>query len=269
MLMMVQVVSERLGNRHPSKAAAHRSYASIFHQLSIAAFLLHAKVFGFALLANTPLEHESVYDRLKDRIEQAVGHGGSTTNRLTQGLVNLTQKLKPVSIHPAVSVTTSDVFFVSVTLFVWAFVRDLDVSAMLDNSVLSVLVSHKPEKHVAFDDGSSKPAPAATPKRRGRPRKGELTDDTPSRSKADANALKRPTRRGLRNGEFSDDEADGGYVPDAAAQRDVEQTETDGERVGDDVVGPAESTALALLLGFVGGLGQVTASVLGAEVTAE
>lgn len=265
--MILQIVSERWGNRHPSKAAAHGSYASIFRQLSIAAFLLHFKVFGFALLANTPLQHDSVYDRLKDRIEHAVGHGRSTPNRLHQGLGNLTQKLKPVSIHPAVSVTTSDVFFVSVSLFVWAFVRDLDVGAMLDNSVLSVVVSRKQAKHVAIDGETSKPAPAATPKRRGRPRKGELTDDRPSWTKA--NELKRPTRRGLRSGEFSDGEADSGYVPDAAAQRDVEQTETDGERVGDEVVGPAESTALALLLGFVGGLGQLSASVLGAEVTAE
>ena len=280
-----QVVSERLGNRYPSKAAAHRSYARIFHQLSIAAFLLHLKVWGFAFLANTPLKQDSIYDRLKDRLEHATGYGRTTPNRLHEGLNNLVQKLKPISIHPAVSVTTSDVFFAALTLCVWAFIRDLDVSAMLDNSMLSWLVSHKHEKHVAFDEKSGRfalapdapeepdePVSAVTPKRRGRPRKSELTNGTVStstESRPDPNALKRPTRRGLRNGDFSDAEPDDAYVPDAAAQRDLEQTETDGEHLTDDVAGPAESTALALFLGFLGGLGQMCTSVLGAEVTAE
>ncbi|KAF1980303.1 hypothetical protein BU23DRAFT_443850 [Bimuria novae-zelandiae CBS 107.79] len=273
-----QIVSERLGNHYPSKAAAHRSYARIFHQLSIAAFLLHAKVFGFAFLANTPLTHTSYYDRLKDRLETAVGRGTSTPNRLLEGLGNLTQKLKPISIHPAVSVTTSDVFFASVALLVWAFIRDLDVGAMLDSSVLSFLASHKQEKHVAFEEQPVEPeeldefVPVVTPRRRGRPRKGTLTNGALSSSSAAAshsnlNSLKRPTRRGLRSGDFSD--PDDVYVPDAAEQRDLNQTETDGEHITDDVVGPAESTALALFLGFVGGLGQMSASVLGAEVTAE
>jgi hypothetical protein len=177
-------------------------------------------------------------------------------------------------------VTTSDVFFATISLFVWAFVRDLDVGAMLDNSVLSFLSSHKSEKHVEFGEEPNMrvlPAteseeleelvPVLTPKRRGRPKSSTLTNDIASSS--NLNALKRPTRRGLRTGEFADADPDDAYVPSAAAKRDVDQMETDGEIITDDLVGPAESTALALFLGFVGGLGQVSASVLGAEVTAE
>jgi hypothetical protein len=235
---------------------------------------------GFALLANTPLTQNSVYDRLKHRLEEAAGRGRSTPNRLHEGLSTLALKLKPVSIHPAVSVTTSDVFFATVTLFVWAFIRDLDVGAMLDNSVLSFLTSNKSEKHVEFEDkptmralpatDSEEPeelVPVSTPKRRGRPKKSTLTNDTAFSS--DLNALKRPTRRGLRTGEFADVDPDDAYEPTAAAKRDVDQMETDGENITDDLVGPSESTALALFLGFIGGLGQVSASVLGAEVTAE
>ena len=233
------------------------------------------------------MSHDSIYDKLKDRLQHAVGRDQPTTNRFAEGLSNLALKLRPISIHPAVSVTTSDVFFTTITLLVWAFIRDLDVGSMLDNSVLSFLVSHKQEKHVAFDNQPSskireslepeevdEPVPVVTPKRRGRPRKGESANDAASSStppRSNMNALKRPSRGGLRSGDFSDQEGDGDgdYVPDAAAQRDLEQTETDGEHVADDVVGPAESTALALFLGFLGGLGQVSASVLGAEVTAE
>lgn len=230
-------------------------------------------MFGFAYLANTPLRNTSVYDRFKERVEHALGRDAGP-NRLLQGLSNLSQSLKPVSIHPAVSVTTSDVFFASITLFVWAFIRDLDVEAMLENSILSFVVSHKAEKHVAFDDEPAQmvlgkaeevdePVPVVTPKRRGRPKKGSVANETLS----DLNALKRPTRRGLRRGEFSDpDEA---YVPEPAAQREVDQMETDMEQMSDDIVGPSESTAFALFLGFIGGLGQVSASVLGAEVSGE
>lgn len=237
-------------------------------------------MFGFALLANTPLSENSVYDRLKHRLEEATGRGRSTSNRLYEGLSILALKLKPISIHPAVSVTTSDVFFASISLFAWAFVRDLDVGTMLDNSVLSFFSSNKSEKHVEFDDetkikalpaASEEPEdiiPAITPKKRGRPKKGALTDGASS-SKADLNALKRPTRRGLQRGEFSDPDPDDAFEPTPAAKRDVDQMETDGEHITDDLVGPAESTALALFLGFLGGLGQVSASVLGAEVTVE
>ncbi|KAL5371561.1 hypothetical protein DPSP01_014183 [Paraphaeosphaeria sporulosa] len=280
-----QIVSKRFGDHYASKAAAHRSYSRVFYQLSIAAFILHWKVFGFAVLANTPLNETSVYDRLKHRLEEVTGTGSSTPNRLYEGLSTLALKLRPISIHPAVSVTTSDVFFASVSLFVWAFIRDLDVGAMLDNSVLSFLTSNKSEKHVEFEDepdtralpaaDSEEPeevVPAVTPKKRGRPRKSTLTDGATSSSKAssvDPNALKRPTRRGLRKGDFSDADPDDAYEPSAAAKRDVDQMETHGEHITDDLVGPAESTALALFLGFLGGLGQVSASVLGAEVTAE
>lgn len=223
------------------------------------------------------MNETSVYDRLKYRLEEATGRGGTVPNRLHEGLSNLTQKLKPVSIHPAVSVTTSDVFFATISLFVWAFIRDLDVGAMLDNSVLSFLASHKQEKHVAFDNkptaraSSKEPEdslPAVTPKKRGRPKKGTSSDSTAS-SSSNSNALKRPTRRGLRSGDFSDAETDDVYEPSEAIQRDLNQMEADGEHITEDIVGPAESTALALFLGFFGGLGQVSASVLGAEVTDE
>lgn len=155
----------------------------------------------------------------------------------------------------------------------------------MDNSVLSFLTSNKSEKHVDFKDGTDtrelpavdfeipeEAVPAVTPRKRGRPRKGTLTNGAASSSKAstvDLNALKRPSKRGLRRGDFSDPDPDDAYEPSAAAKRDVDQTETDGEHITDDLVGPSESTALALFLGFFGGLGQVSASVLGAEVTAE
>ena len=112
------------------------------------------------------------------------------------------------------------------------------------------------------------PVPAVSPKRRGRPKKGTLTNGASS-SASTSNALKRPTRKGLRTGDFSDANPDDAYEPSEAAKRDLNQTETDGEHITDDIVGPAESTALALFLGFLGGLGQVSASVLGAEVTDE
>ncbi|KAJ4288454.1 hypothetical protein N0V90_011689 [Kalmusia sp. IMI 367209] len=259
----------RWGDHHVSKASAHRSYARVFYVLSIASFILHWKIFGFALFANTPLKEGSVYDRFK----HAVGKGRSTPSRLHEGINNLAQKLKPISIHPAVSVTTSDVFFTSVSLLAWAFIRDLDVETMLENSLFSFLAPRKQEKHVEIaepkEEDDDEPVPATTPKKRGRPKKSTLTNGASSSSAASQSTgtLRRSTRRGLRS-DFESD-AEDAYEPSSTATRDINQTETDGAAITEDIVGPAESTALALFFFFIGGLGQVSASVLGAEVTAE
>jgi hypothetical protein len=252
------------GRHHTSKTAAHRSLGKAFWVLSLASFVLHWKLFGFTFVANRA-EQPSVYDRFM----ASIGRQAHTrSNWWLTTVANTAHRLKGVSKNPVISVTTSDVLFSTVSLLAWTFTRDLDVEAMLDNSVLSFLTPNKTEKHVAFDRKIEKVVeeslvpepedlPTETPRRRGRPRKGTLTNG--------ASTARRSTRKTARTDYES--EAENTYEPPESTKQAVAQTESDGATTAEDLIHGGEATALALCLTFLGGLGQLASSVLGAEVT--
>lgn len=232
-------------------------------------------MFSVTFFESTPPEQASVYDLLRNAIGK---QDRSKSNRLLVGLSNTGQRLKLISKHPAISVTTLDVLLTTVTLLVWTFLRDIDVESILENSVLSFLTPRKVEKHVAFEGKTKKEVEdaaepesslsAVTPKRRGRPRKGTLTNGTSSSTSASASStgtLRRSTRKKTRSDYESD--AEESYEPSVTAEKEVTQTEADGATTAEDIVRGGEATALALCLAFVGGLGQLASGVLGAELT--
>jgi hypothetical protein len=182
-----------------------------------------------------------------------------------------------VSKHPLISTTGSDVFFTTLSLLAWTFTRNLDVDAILENSVLSFLAPAKHEKHVEFSSthkatgaeieeilDSATETPTLSSKRRGRPRKATTNGVTTS-SAATSGSLRRSIRKKTRSDYES--EAEDSYEPSTHTKKAIEQTETDGATVTEDLVHSGESTALALFLAFAGGLGQLAAGVLGAEAT--
>ncbi|KAF2642193.1 hypothetical protein P280DRAFT_479410 [Massarina eburnea CBS 473.64] len=257
------IIPASWGQHHASRASAHHSFAKAFYVLSLASFALHWKTFFFAFFVNTPQEHSAVYDF----VVSLGNRSNSKPNRLLTGLSITATNLKRISTNPAMSVTTSDVLFTTISLLAWTFTRDLDVTTILDNSILSFLTSTKSEKHVSFDPKPRPPvdplAEFLTPRRRGRPRKSTLTNGTSS-STPPSGGLRRSARRKTRT-DFESD-AESTYEPSSAEKHAIAQTETDGTPT-EDPVGGGEATALAIMLAFVGGLGQMAASVLGAEVT--
>jgi hypothetical protein len=235
--------------------------------LGVTSLLLSWKTFATGLFVNTPPERNSVYDIFRNTI----GKPQHKNNRFLEGLSNTAKQLKYVSTHPAVSVTLNDVAFTALGLLVWTFVRQLDVTDLLENSVLSFLAPHKGEKHVAFKDKLEETAEDATgevvdhaPRKRGRPRKNSV-NGTNHTNASSTGSLRRSTRRKARQDYESD--AEETYEPTTQTSRDVKQIETDGAYSTEDVLAGGESTALALLLAFTGGLGQLGAGILGAEVT--
>ena len=175
--------------------------------------------------------------------------------------------------------------FTTISLLAWTFTRNLDVDAILDSSILSFLVP-KHEKHVAFVDDvkrlahlepesepkaspSSEPVvETTTPKKRGRPAKSKAVPAPAAAPVVNGASLRRSTRRGKSEALHRDHDSDGesAYQPNSTTQRAIAETEADGSPELDLVHG-GESTALALFLTFVGGIGQLAASALGAEVT--
>ncbi|ORY16469.1 hypothetical protein BCR34DRAFT_476454 [Clohesyomyces aquaticus] len=268
-----QIIPTSWGHEHPTQAAAHRSFRWPFYILGLSSMLVNWSLITKTFHDNTPSDSSSVYEILM----KALGKEDNS-NRFMTALGVTAQKLKFVSRHPAISVTASDVLFTTVSLCVWAFVRNLDVEDILDNSFLSFLVSSKPEKHVVFEDKVDQvedalPPPESPPKRgRGRPKKsGTVTSSTApssastSVSASSAASLRRSTRRKPKSDYESDMEDT--FEPTEQVSREIAQTDSDGSSVAEDVVHGGESAALALFLALVGGLGQLGAGVLGAEVT--
>jgi type IV secretory pathway VirB10-like protein len=214
------------------------------------------------------------------------------------GMSTTGQKLKRISKHPVISVTSVDIAFTAISLLAWTFTRNLDVNAMLENSLYSYFpyVVSKDEKHVAFKDeaAASQPTPEPevevepvvepiTPKKRGRPAKNK-TATTNGASIPQAESIRRSSRRAARSDDFDsdvdtkntlrrrraddeDEDVDSTYRPDAQTEQEVAEIESDGVTTATDLVQGGEATALAMFLAFVGGLGHLAAGALGAEVT--
>ncbi|KAF2622480.1 hypothetical protein BU25DRAFT_402482 [Macroventuria anomochaeta] len=280
-----QITPVALGISHPTKAHAHRSYATVFHFLSIVAFVFYARVFYLNMRHSVPPPPPH---HIWDVFSNAVGREASRTNRLLHGLGAFTRKLSKISQHPAVSVTSLDVLLTGVSLLTWTFTRDLDVEALLDSSILSFLVPNH-RQHVRFFEpiikrldaatNLSDPAeliPTTTPKKRGRKSNAEkAAEASATGASASPESGRAGTRRSTRRSALAafddavetpeEDDADDTYVPDEKTHHEIQETEADGAST-DDYVEAAESTALAIFLTFLGGLGQLASAALGAEV---
>jgi hypothetical protein len=262
----------------------------VFCFLSVVSFVLYWTTFVANVSDNTPKESRHVLDVFKNYV--GLTTESSWSNRLLTGISTTGQKLKHISKNPIISVTSLDVLFTVISLLTWTFTRDLDVEAILANSILAIFVP-KHEKHVAFKDEAKQladPQPESeplldttTPKKRGRPAKNKTALNGASASSL-AGPVKRSARKGTRSGDPDSDvesttisrrthgasydsDVDSMYQPSSTTKREVAETEADGATTAADFVHSGESTALALFLAFAGGLGQLAAGALGAEVT--
>lgn len=254
-----------LGHHHATKESAHVYRTKAFKTLGWASFALYWRQLGATWLANAPPKHESVYDVL-------LRPNGTfdTSERLILGLRNTAQRLKLISADPIVSAISSDVVFTAVALCVWAFVRNLSIDDLMGCGALSFLFGDpKTEKHVEIEkaveaEPEVKHSPITPAKKgRGRPRKnGDVPMPTPAAPAT--GTLRRSTRRKARTDAETDHEDY--YEPPAQVTKEIDLTDMDGSAPYEDAVAGGEAAALSLFLTFVGGLGQLAASVLGAEV---
>lgn len=152
-----KITPVNLGISHPTKAHAHRSYATVFHFLAIGSFVMYARVFYLNMRDSVPAPNNPVWELFAN----AVGRDTSRTNRLLQGFGSFARKLSKISQHPALSITSLDTLFTAASLLTWTFTRDLDVESLLESSILSPLVpAHK--QHVRFFEPLIKKLDAAT-----------------------------------------------------------------------------------------------------------
>ena len=83
-----QITPVSLGISHPTKAHAHRSYATVFHFLAIVSFVFYARVFYLNIRDSVPAPPNPIWDLFAN----AVGRDTSRTNRLLQGFGSFASK---------------------------------------------------------------------------------------------------------------------------------------------------------------------------------
>lgn len=246
--------------------------------MAVASFLLHWRLFASTIASNQQRTHEHFWDLFTNTV--GLTHKNRKANQFLHAVSNTGQRLKQISKHPAISATSLDVLFTAISLLAWNFTRNLDIDAILENSILSFLVP-KQEKHVAFEDDvkrlinvASDPELKAeeliettTPRKRGRPAKNKSSLN--GASTATPGSVRRSNRRSTRSDDHESDAesvGDMAYQPSESTKRAVDGTEADGATTQDLIEG-GESTALGMFLGLLGGLGQLASSTLGAEIT--
>ncbi|KAJ4376529.1 hypothetical protein N0V86_006642 [Didymella sp. IMI 355093] len=251
-----QITPVAFGVAHTTKSHAHRSYQTVFHFLSAVAFVFYARVFYLNMRDSVPAPPSAVWQLFAN----AVGSETTRTNRLLQGLGLVARKLSKVSQHPALSVTTLDVMFTSLSLLTWTFTRDLDPEAILESSILSPLVP-KHKQHVRFFEpiikkldaatNLSDPAeviPSTTP-RKGRKSKAEKAAEAEAASTAlssSPESSKKGTRRSTRRSALAafDDAIEnitGSPTPQSQTVDDFAQEEPEDD-VNDRTYVPDEKT---------------------------
>ncbi|KAH6644501.1 hypothetical protein C7974DRAFT_349378 [Boeremia exigua] len=197
-----QITPVSLGVAHRSKAAAHRSYASVFHFIAIVSVVFYARVLYLNVRDSVPAPPNPVWDLFAN----AVGRDTSQTNRLLQAFGIFARKLRTISQHPALTITSLDVLFTTLSLLTWTFTRDLDVDALLNASILSFLAPA--HHHRLFEPlirrldaatNLSDPAnviPTTTPRKRARASAADKAAIAEAASSPDpARSTRRSTRR--------------------------------------------------------------------------
>lgn len=247
------------GNAHASR----HSDSTIFRGLAAVSlgFFVHRSFWG-GLLKNEDRvrpSHNFVWNTHPYEQRSIPSKLGSIASKL----------LEAVGDEPIISAVGWDVVLTGFTLCFWAAVRNLDVSEMLRCILPLTRRATEDEKHVSFKQPTAtiKSEPTATAssispakRGRGRPRKNSAAAPTPAPTE------KQSTRRSLRNRAANDGDTadDADYEPTAATAAQLAQQDHE-EEYEETVKEEAEAAALAWGLSIMGGLGLVSAAVMGAE----
>jgi hypothetical protein len=279
---LIQPNSMHKVQKHTSVHRARKAYEDIFRILAFASFGLHMMKSFEAIVDEAPphryLNHNFVWNTHREE--------GNT--RYQQAWTVLVRVIGALSDNTVISQVGWDVLLSVLSLGVWAVSHGVDVTAMLRCSGLfwTVPTPHitvpsilpkssaadpatKSQVGAVVEEIADHVAVASPAKRgRGRPRKASAAiakDHISSFTQSDS--LRRSTRNrhasGMSQASY-DSASDEDYVPNQATQDEVDEFDFDSD---EGLAKETEAAALAWGLFILGGLGTVSASVLGAEST--
>jgi hypothetical protein len=265
-------------SRYKTAAAARKSYEDVFRVLAFASVGLHYFYTFRAVVDEAPshsyFKHNFVWNK-----HEVVG----TNSVKEKAWTTFVTIMSALSDNPVIGQVGWDVILSAISLCIWTVSHGVDVFTMLRCSCLAwtlprpsipTLEELSTAKHRVADaldeikDDITTTALGSPVKRgRGRPRKtsAAIARDHISSSSA-TTALRRSTRAGTATTEDAEEEVDSDYYPTKATERQVGALDVDEPG---DVSAEKETAAAALGWGLfaIGGLGAVSASVLGAETS--
>ncbi|OJD30170.1 tetratricopeptide repeat protein 1 protein [Diplodia corticola] len=250
-------VPERFGQQYTDAHAAHHAESRVFSVISVVATAYFLRSTFWGALLNSGASYQRHFNPIWSTHP---AYDRPLWSKLASASVKI---LGAISEDPIVGVIGWDVLFSGFGLCVWAASRGLDVRDML-NSILPSLrrqsIENKPSIKEETPTSPPESPGSSTARRRGRPKKTEssATQEPPSPV----------TRRSLRRRSAThDSDADGAsYAPPPNVEAELADLEHEEER-DDTVAEDAEASALAWGLSLIGGLGLMSAAVMGAEVT--
>lgn len=252
------------GKQHRDVHAAHHAEANVYSAIAIVSTVFFMRSTFWGVLLNSG---ETYHRRYNFIWSTHPNYERPWWSKLTSASGNI---LGAISDDPIVSVIGWDVLLSGFGLCIWAAARGLDVKEMF-SSITPQLKSENSEKHVAFDTGAEPTVKEETPasptesqssspaKRRGRPKKGPNS----TQKEAPSPPTRRSTRRRAATQESDTDDVS--YAPPLTTAAEIADLEHEEEH-DDTVAEEAEATALAWGLSLLGGLGLMSAAVMGAEV---
>jgi hypothetical protein len=278
--------------RHTSAHQARKGYEGLFRVLAIASFGLHVVMSYRAIADEAPphryLSHNFVWNTHREE--------GNT--RTQQAWTVFVRVIGALSDNPVISQIGWDVLLSFISLCIWAVSHGVDITAMLRCSGLlwnlptptisninpMNLMPTSPARESATKEqigtvveeiADHITVTSPSKRGRGRPRKASaaIANDHISSSMQSVSgstrafgsgSLRRSTRTNGASEASHDAQSDDTFQPDQSTVDDVEEYDFD---VDEGLAKETEAAGLAWGLFIVGGLGTVTASVLGAEST--
>lgn len=243
--------------------AAHHAETKVYNALSIVSTAFYLRSTFWGVLLNSGATYHRRYNFVWSTHPW---YERTLWSKLTSASGKI---LGAISDDPIISVIGWDVLLSGFSLCIWAAARGLDVKDMF-GSIFPQIGKEDTSKNVAFSpetESNKEETPASPTESQGSPstrRRG--------RSKRNANSTQKEgsspsTRRSLRRRTVTDssDADDAAYTPSPTVEAEVADLEHEEEH-DDTMTEDAEASALAWGLSLVGGLGLMSAAVMGAEI---
>ncbi|GAB1320440.1 hypothetical protein MFIFM68171_10650 [Madurella fahalii] len=280
-LILPAVAPNSWGTVHSDPHNAYRGITKLFNVISVASVLLHLKTTTSGLFYNLPGSY-------KHRHSIKIPFDTEKRSQWERSATAVERVLGSMADHPVVAAAGKDVLLCALSLGLWAAIRAVDVSKMLQSALPirraapdtvsfvkgpgEATMKSEPEPSVREESPKSVPPLGMTLRRRGRPKKMSVSSISSSDGPIE-NAQPPPRRRGrprkvkpepepepepeLEKEEVIEDET---YEPTREVKAEAEL----GDVVPDDDF-DWESAALVWGLTALGGLGVGSAAVFGAE----
>jgi hypothetical protein len=262
-------------SKYKTSAAARKSYEDVFRVLAFASVGLHGYYTFKALSTEAPphryFKHNFVWNT----------HPSAGNTRVEQAWTTFVKVMSALSYNPVVGQVGWDVVMSALSLCIWTVSHGVDVITMLRCSCLAwtlprpsiptidQLNAAKVRAAEALDDLKAEITTTAlgSPVRRGRgrPRKSSAAIARDHVESSFGTPLRRSTRAATAS-VADDDESDADYHPTKGTAHEVDNFDMD-EPGESDAAKETEAAALGWGLFVLGGLGAVSASVLGAETS--